>query len=138
MDYIIILIGLSIIGLLFFLINNKRFNNNSGNKNSELLFEELNSQVSQLEKEKTASYTEAQYLNKNLAVANAKNETFDQLKTEKNQLEYQLKQVEIQRNDYRDEITSLKNAEEGRQKEATKHCSSYTSTILRQRKSTIQ
>ena len=80
MDYIIILIGLSIIGLLFFLINNKRFNNNSGNKNSELLFEELNSQVSQLEKEKTASYTEAQYLNKNLAEANAKNETFNQLK----------------------------------------------------------
>ena len=79
MDYIIILIGLSIIGLLFFLINNKRFNNNSGNKNSELLFEELNSQVSQLEKEKIASNTEAQYLNKNLAVANAKNETFDRV-----------------------------------------------------------
>ena len=72
MDYIIILIGLSILGLLFFIVNNKRFDNNSVNKNSDLLFEELNSQVSQLEKEIIIKEAEVQNLNKNLAVANTK------------------------------------------------------------------
>ena len=121
MDYIIILIGLSIIGLLFFIVNNKRFDNNSVNKNSDLLFEELNSQVSQLEKEIITREAEVQNLNKNLAVANTKIETFDQLKTEKTQFEERLKQVEIERNNLKNETTSYKNAEEGRQKEASKH-----------------
>jgi hypothetical protein len=121
MDYIIILIGLSIIGLLFFIVNNKRFDNNSVIKNSDLLFEELNSQVSQLEKEIITREAEVQNLNKNLAVANTKIETFDQLKTEKTQFEERLKQVEIERNNLKNETTSYKNAEEGRQKEASKH-----------------
>ena len=73
MDYIIILIGLSIMGLLFFIVNNKRFDNNSVIKNSDLLFEELNSQVSQLEKEIITREAEVQNLNKNLAVSNTKN-----------------------------------------------------------------
>ena len=121
MDYIIILIGLSIMGLLFFIVNNKRFDNNSVNKNSDLLFEELNSKVSQLEKEIITREAEVQNLNKNLAVANTKIETFDQLKTEKTQFEERLKQVEIERNNLKNETTSYKNAEEGRQKEASKH-----------------
>jgi len=121
MDYIIILIGLSIIGLLFFIVNNKRFDNNSVIKNSDLLFEELNSQVSQLEKEIITREAEVQNLNKNLAVANTKIETFDQLKTEKTQFEERLKQVEIERNNLKNKTTSYKNAEEGRQKEASKH-----------------
>ena len=121
MDYIIILIGLSIIGLLFFIVNNKRFDDNSVNKNSDLLFEELNSQVSQLEKEIIIKEAEVQNLNKNLAVSNTKIETFDQLKTEKTQFEERLKQVEIERNNLKNETTSYKNAEEGRQKEASKH-----------------
>ena len=121
MDYIIILIGLSIMGLLFFIVNNKRFDNNSVNKNSDLLFEELNSKVSQLEKEIITREAEVQNLNKNLAVSNTKIETFDQLKTEKTQFEERLKQVEIERNNLKNETTSYKNAEEGRQKEASKH-----------------
>ena len=121
MDYIIILIGLSIMGLLFFIVNNKRFDNNSANKNSDLLFEELNSKVSQLEKEIITREAEVQNLNKNLAVSNTKIETFDQLKTEKTQFEERLKQVEIERNNLKNETTSYKNAEEGRQKEASKH-----------------
>ncbi len=121
MDYIIILIGLSILGLLFFIVNNKRFDNNSVNKNSDLLFEELNSQVSQLEKEIIIKEAEVQNLNKNLAVANTKIEIFDQLKTEKTQFEERLKQVETERNNLKNETTSYKNAEEGRQKEASKH-----------------
>ena len=121
MDYIIILIGLSIMGLLFFIVNNKRFDNNSVNKNSDLLFEELNSKVSQLEKEIITREAEVQNLNKNLAVSNTKIETFDQLKTEKTQFEERLKQVEIERNNLKNETTSYKNAEEGRQKEASKY-----------------
>ena len=121
MDYIIILIGLSIMGLLFFIVNNKRFDNNSANKNSDLLFEELNSKVSQLEKEIITREAEVQNLNKNLAVSNTKIETFDQLKTEKTQFEERLKQVEIERNNLKNETTSYKNAEEGRQKEASKY-----------------
>ena len=121
MDYIIILIGLSIMGLLFFIVNNKRFDNNSVDKNSDLLFEELSSQVSQLEKEIIIKEAEVQNLNKNLAVSNTKIETFDQLKTEKTQFEERLKQVEIERNNLKNETTSYKNAEEGRQKEASKH-----------------
>ena len=121
MDYFIILIGLSILGLLFFIVNNKRFDKNSVNKNSDLLFEELNSQVSQLEKEIIIKEAEVQNLNKNLAVANTKIENFDQLKTEKTQFEERLKQVEIERNNLKNETTSYKNAEEGRQKEASKH-----------------
>ena len=108
-------------GLLFFIVNNKRFDNNSVNKNSDLLFEELNSKVSQLEKEIITREAEVQNLNKNLAVANTKIETFDQLKTEKTQFEERLKQVEIERNNLKNETTSYKNAEEGRQKEASKH-----------------
>ena len=108
-------------GLLFFIVNNKRFDNNSVDKNSDLLFEELSSQVSQLEKEIIIKEAEVQNLNKNLAVSNTKIETFDQLKTEKTQFEERLKQVEIERNNLKNETTSYKNAEEGRQKEASKH-----------------
>ena len=121
MDYIIILIGLTIMGLLFFIVNNKRFDNNSVDKNSDLLFEELSSQVSQLEKEIIIKEAEVQNLNKNLAISNTKIENFDQLKTEKTQFEERLKQVEIERNNLKNETTSYKNAEEGRQKEASKH-----------------
>ena len=121
MDYIIILIGLSIMGLLFFIVNNKRFDNNSVDKNSDLLFEELSSQVSQLEKEIIIKEAEVQNLNKNLAISNTKIENFDQLKTEKTQFEERLKQVEIERNNLKNETTSYKNAEEGRQKEASKY-----------------
>jgi hypothetical protein len=74
-----------------------------------------------LEKEAAQKDLNISNLNKQLEIAAAKADDFEQIKIEKVRTEERLKLVETERNVLKNETISFQKAEEGRQKEATKN-----------------
>ena len=87
----------------------------------KLQIEQKNARISQLEKESVEKDTNLSNLNKQLEIASAKTETFEQLKTEKAKLEEGIKRLEIERNHLKGETISFQKAEEARQLESNKN-----------------
>ena len=79
------------------------------------------SRIALLEKEVVEKDTNISNLNKQLEIAAAKAEGFEQIKIEKARSEERLKLVETERNTLKSETISFQKAEEGRQKEANKN-----------------
>lgn len=77
--------------------------------------------ISLLEKEAAQKDLNISNLNKQLEIAAAKADDFEQIKIEKVKTEERLKLVETERNVLKNETISFQKAEEGRQKEATKN-----------------
>jgi hypothetical protein len=77
--------------------------------------------ISLLEKEAAQKDLNISNLNKQLEIAAAKADDFEQIKIEKVRTEERLKLVETERNVLKNETISFQKAEEGRQKEATKN-----------------
>ena len=77
--------------------------------------------ITLLEKEVVKKDINISNLNKQLEIAAAKAEGFEQLKIEKVRAEERLKLVETERNILKNETISFQKAEEGRQKEANKN-----------------
>jgi len=91
------------------------------NTNLEQQLEQKDSRISQLENEEIEKETHLSNLKKQLDIASAKTEAFEQLKIEKAKLEEGIKRLEIERNDLKVQTVSLQKAEEGRQLESKKH-----------------
>ena len=89
--------------------------------NNEDQIELKDSRISMLEKEVVEKDTNISNLNKQLEIAAAKAEGFEQIKIEKARSEERLKLVETERNTLKSETISFQKAEEGRQKEANKN-----------------
>ena len=77
--------------------------------------------ISLLEKEAAQKDLNISNLNKQLEIAAAKADDFEQIKIEKVKTEERLKLVEAERNVLKNETISFQKAEEGRQKEANKN-----------------
>ena len=89
--------------------------------NNEDQIELKDSRIALLEKEVVEKDTNISNLNKQLEIAAAKAEGFEQIKIEKARSEERLKLVETERNTLKSETISFQKAEEGRQKEANKN-----------------
>jgi hypothetical protein len=83
-------------------------------------FEEKDSRILVLEKEVTEKNTTISNLQKDLQIAAAKTQNFEQIKHEKTQNDERLKLVELERNSLKSENIAYQKAEEGRQKEVSK------------------
>ena len=88
--------------------------------NLENQFAEKDSRILLLEKEITEKNTTISNLQKELQIAAAKTQNFEQIKHEKTQNDERLKLVEIERNSLKNENIAYQKAEEGRQKEVSK------------------
>jgi len=114
MEFIIlVVIFLGFAGLALYLKQPK-----SNNEDQIVL---KDSKISMLEKEVVEKDTNISNLNKQLEIAAAKAEGFEQIKIEKAKTEERLKLVETERNALKNETISFQKAEEGRQKEANKN-----------------
>ena len=106
------LIFIGFVGLAIYLKKTKA--------NSEDQFAEKDSRILLLEKEITEKNTTISNLQKELEIAAAKTQNFEQIKHEKIQNDERLKLVEIERNSLKNENIAYQKAEEGRQKEVSK------------------
>jgi len=88
--------------------------------NAASQFEEKDSRILVLEKEVTEKNTTISNLQKDLQIAAAKTQNFEQIKHEKTQNDERLKLVELERNSLKSENIAYQKAEEGRQKEVSK------------------
>ena len=88
--------------------------------NPEHQLEEKNAKILALEKELSERSTIITNLNKQLDIAAARTENFDQIRIEKAAIEERFIIVERERNTLKNENISYQKAEEGRQKEVTK------------------
>ena len=88
--------------------------------NSEDQFAEKDSRILLLEKEITEKNTTISNLQKELQIAAAKTQNFEQIKHEKTQNDERLKLVEMERNSLKNQNIAYQKAEEGRQKEVSK------------------
>ena len=114
MEYIIlVVIFLGFAGLALYL--------KQPTSNNEDQIELKDSRIALLEKEVVEKDTNISNLNKQLEIAAAKAEGFEQIKIEKARSEERLKLVETERNTLKSETISFQKAEEGRQKEANKN-----------------
>jgi len=114
MEFIIlVVIFLGFVGLALYL--------KQPTSNNEDQIELKDSRISMLEKEVVEKDTNISNLNKQLEIAAAKAEGFEQIKIEKAKTEERLKLVETERNALKNETISFQKAEEGRQKEANKN-----------------
>jgi len=114
MEYIIlVVIFLGFAGLALYL--------KQPTSNNENQIELKDSRIALLEKEVVEKDTNISNLNKQLEIAAAKAEGFEQIKIEKARSEERLKLVETERNTLKSETISFQKAEEGRQKEANKN-----------------
>ena len=114
MEYIIlVVIFLGFAGLALYL--------KQPTSNNENQIELKDSRIALLEKEVVEKDTNISNLNKQLEIAAAKAEGFEQIKIEKAKSEERLKLVESERNTLKSETISFQKAEEGRQKEANKN-----------------
>jgi len=114
MEFIIlVVIFLGFVGLALYL--------KQPTSNNEDQIELKDSRISMLEKEVVEKDTNISNLNKQLEIAAAKAEGFEQIKIEKARSEERLKLVETERNVLKNETISFQKAEEGRQKEANKN-----------------
>ena len=91
---------------------------------SEYQFEEKDNRILVLEKEVSESNTKITNLNKQLEIAAARTENFEQIKLEKAKIDERLTSVEQERNALKSENIAYQKAEEGRQKEVTKNIES--------------
>ena len=113
MEYTILaFIVIGFIGLVFYL---KKLLTSS-----EYQFEEKDNRILVLEKEVSEKNTTITNLNKQLEIAAARTENFEQIKLEKAKIDERLKIVEHERNTLKSENIAYQKAEEGRQKEVTK------------------
>ena len=113
MEYTILaFIVIGFIGLVFYL---KKLLTSS-----EYQFEEKDNRILVLEKEVSESNTKITNLNKQLEIAAARTENFEQIKLEKAKIDERLTSVEQERNALKSENIAYQKAEEGRQKEVTK------------------
>ena len=92
--------------------------------NPEHRLEEKNAKILALEKELSERNTIITNLNKQLDIAAARTENFDQIRIEKAAIEERFIIVERERNTLKNENISYQKAEEGRQKEVTKSIAS--------------
>ena len=114
MEFIIlVVIFLGFAGLALYLKQPK-----SNNEDQIVL---KDSRISMLEKEVVEKDTNILNLNKQIEIAAAKVEGFEQIKIEKAKTEERLKIIETERNALKNETISFQKAEEGRQKEANKN-----------------
>ena len=90
----------------------------------EAQLEEKDAKILVLEKELSERNTTITNLNKQLEIAAARAENFDQIKIEKTQNDERLKFVEADRNSLKSENIAYQKAEEGRQKEVSKSIAS--------------
>ena len=117
MEYTILaFIVIGFIGLVFYL---KKLLTSS-----EYQFEEKDNRILVLEKEVSESNTKITNLNKQLEIAAARTENFEQIKLEKAKIDERLTSVEQERNALKSENIAYQKAEEGRQKEVTKNIES--------------
>ena len=117
MEYTILaFIVIGFIGLVFYL---KKLLTSS-----EYQFEEKDNRILVLEKEVSKSNTKITNLNKQLEIAAARTENFEQIKLEKAKIDERLTSVEQERNALKSENIAYQKAEEGRQKEVTKNIES--------------
>jgi hypothetical protein len=117
MEFIILaFIVIGFVGLAFYL---KR-----PQTSPEYQFEEQAARILALEKEIFERNTTITNLNKQLDIAAARAENFDQIKIEKTQNDERLKFVEADRNSLKSENIAYQKAEEGRQKEVSKSIAS--------------
>ena len=113
MEYTILaFIVIGFIGLVFYL---KKLLTSS-----EYQFEEKDNRILVLEKEVSERNTMITNLNKQLEIAAARTENFEQIKLEKAKIDERLIIVEQERNTLKSENIAYQKAEEGRQKEVTK------------------
>ena len=89
--------------------------------NPEAQIELKDSRISLLEKEIIEKDINISNLNKQLEIAAAKAENYEQIKLEKAQSEERLKLVEVERNTLKNETIAFQKAEEGRQIEVNKN-----------------
>lgn len=125
------IIGSSIIGLItggivYFALKNQQKNNSGEDKNKVL----------ELEKNISAKEEIIKSLQSEKNILDAKMESFEQLKTEKTQIEERLKLVEAEKNNLRNENTKLHKEEEGRNETLRKSVAS-TNTLQDSLKSEI-
>ena len=117
MEYTILaFIVIGFIGLVFYL---KKLLTSS-----EYQFEEKDNRILVLEKEVSERNTMITNLNKQLEIAAARTENFEQIKLEKAKIDERLTSVEQERNALKSENIAYQKAEEGRQKEVTKNIES--------------
>ncbi|MDB4121904.1 hypothetical protein N9559_02065 [Flavobacteriaceae bacterium] len=90
----------------------------------EAQLEEKDAKILVLEKDLSERNTTITNLNKQLEIAAARAENFDQIKIEKTQNDERLKFVEADRNSLKSENIAYQKAEEGRQKEVSKSIAS--------------
>ena len=91
---------------------------------SEYQFEEKEARILVLEKELSERNTTITNLNKQVEIAAARTETFEQIKLEKAAIDERLAQVDRDRNTLKNENIAYQKAEEGRQKEVSKSIAS--------------
>ncbi len=91
---------------------------------SEYQFEEKEARILVLEKELSERNTTITNLNKQVEIAAARTETFEQIKLEKAAVDERLAQVDRDRNTLKNENIAYQKAEEGRQKEVSKSIAS--------------
>ena len=90
----------------------------------EAQLEEKDSKILVLEKELSERNTTITNLNKQLEIAAARAEDFDQIKLEKAAINERLSLIDIERNTLKNENIAYQKAEEGRQKEVSKSIAS--------------
>ena len=91
---------------------------------SEYQFEEKEARILVLEKELSERNTTITNLNKQVEIAAARTENFEQVKLEKAAIDERLAQVDRDRNTLKNENIAYQKAEEGRQKEVSKSIAS--------------
>ena len=117
MEYIILaFIVIGFVGLAFYL--------KKPQTSPEYQFEEKDARILVLEKEVSEGDTTITNLNKQLEIAAARAETFDQIKLEKAAIDERLALIDRERNTLKNENIAYQKAEEGRQKEVSKSIAS--------------
>ena len=117
MEYIILaFIVIGFVGLAFYL--------KKPDTSPEYQFEEKDARILVLEKEVSEGDTTITNLNKQVEIAAARAETFDQIKLEKAAIDERLALIDRERNSLKNENIAYQKAEEGRQKEVSKSIAS--------------
>ena len=117
MEYIILVfIVIGFVGLAFYL--------KKPDTSPEYQFEEKGARILVLEKEVSERNTTITNLTKQVAIAAARTENFEQVKLEKAAIDERLAQVDRDRNTLKNENIAYQKAEEGRQKEVSKSIAS--------------
>ena len=117
MEYIILVfIVIGFVGLAFYL--------KKPQTSQEFQFEEKEARILVLEKEVSERNTTITNLNKQVEIAAARAETFDQIKLEKAAIDERLALIDRERNSLKNENIAYQKAEEGRQKEVSKSIAS--------------